>query len=144
MKQALPPRSNDWLALHRIAHVLPSMSGCVFYNKCIYSYSLAVSARVCDVFGPADRVAVLMGVMACSWHADKTIVIIIMSDPPRRRSHRLSNKRAVVPDDGIDSVAVTVAKLPKRRANSAKQVVVGELTACYDSYLVFGICVHKM
>ncbi len=43
------------------------------------------------------------------------------SDPPPRRSSRLSNKRTVVPDDATDSVAVTVTKRRGKRTDAGKR-----------------------
>ena len=46
--------------------------------------------------------------------------IIMSSDPPPRRSSRLSNKRTVVPDDGTESVAMTVTKRRGKRTDAGR------------------------
>ena len=47
--------------------------------------------------------------------------IIMSSDPPPRRSSRLSNKRTVVPDDGTESVAMTVTKRRAKRTDAGRR-----------------------
>ncbi len=47
--------------------------------------------------------------------------IIMSSDMPPRRSSRLSNKRTVVPDDGTDSVAMTVTKRRGKRTDAGRR-----------------------
>ena len=46
---------------------------------------------------------------------------IMSSDPPPRRSCRLSNKRTVVPDDGTESVAMTVTKRKGKRTDAGRR-----------------------
>jgi hypothetical protein len=43
------------------------------------------------------------------------------SDPPPRRSSRLSNKRTVVPDDDTESVAMTVTKRRGKRTDAGRR-----------------------
>ncbi len=47
--------------------------------------------------------------------------IIMSSDPPPRRSSRLSNKRTVVPNDGIESVAMTFTKRRGKRTDAGRR-----------------------
>ena len=47
--------------------------------------------------------------------------IIMSSDLPPRRSSRLSNKRTVVPDDGTESVAMTVIKRSGKRSDAGRR-----------------------
>ena len=61
------------------------------------------------------------------------------SDPPPRRSSRLSNKRTVVPDDGTKSVAMTVTKRIGKRTDSGRHhtitcaFVIDVLCIMYDT-----------
>ncbi len=43
------------------------------------------------------------------------------SDPPPRRSSRLSNKRIAVPDDDTESVAMTVTKRRGKRTDAGRR-----------------------
>ncbi len=43
------------------------------------------------------------------------------SDPPPRRSSRLSNKRTVVPNDDTESVAMTVTKRRGKRTDAGRR-----------------------
>ena len=61
------------------------------------------------------------------------------SDPPPRRSSRLSNKRTVVPDDGTESVAMTVTKRRGKRTDAGRRhtmtctFVIDVLRILYDN-----------
>ena len=61
------------------------------------------------------------------------------SDPPPRRSSRLSNKRTVVPDDGTKSVAMTVTKRRGKRTDAGRRhtmtcaFVIDVLRILYDT-----------
>ena len=61
------------------------------------------------------------------------------SDPPPRRSSRLSNKRFVAPDDGAESVAMTVTKRRGKRTDAGRRhtmtftFVIDVLRILYDT-----------
>ena len=65
--------------------------------------------------------------------------IIMSSDPPPRRSSRLSNKRTVVPDDGTESVVMTVTKRRGKRTDAGRRhtmtctFVIDVLRILYDT-----------
>jgi hypothetical protein len=50
-----------------------------------------------------------------------TPCIIMSSDLPPRRSSRLSNKRTAVPDDGTESVVMTVIKRSGKRSDAGRR-----------------------
>ena len=47
--------------------------------------------------------------------------ISMSSDPPPRRSSRLANKRTAVPDDGTDSVTMTVTKRRGKQTDAGRR-----------------------
>jgi hypothetical protein len=61
------------------------------------------------------------------------------TDPLPRRSSRLSSKRTVVPDDGTDSVAMTVTKRRGKRTDAGRRhimictFVIDVLRILYDT-----------
>jgi hypothetical protein len=67
------------------------------------------------------------------------------SDPPPRRSSRLSNKRTVVPDDATESVDMTVTKRRGKQTDAGRRhimtctFVVDVLRILYDTVLLFRV-----
>ena len=65
--------------------------------------------------------------------------IIMSSDPPPRRSSRFSYKRTVVPDDGTESVVMTVTKRRGKRTDAGRRhimtctFVIDVLRILYDT-----------
>ena len=76
------------------------------------------------------------------------------SDPPPRRLSRLSNKRTVVPDDGTESVAMTVTKRRGKHTDASRchsmtcTLVIDVLRILYDAvssrHNIWKNCVRRM
>ena len=82
----------------------------VLQSVCMHAHLRAVVMLLCNEY--LSQSPLLPTIPPC---------IIMSSDLPPRRSSRLSNKRTVVPDDGTESVAMTVTKRRGKRTDAGRR-----------------------